>query len=761
MLISCEKCSTTYVLDDALIPAQGTPVQCTRCGHVFTAKPGAGEAPSPIAAAPPPPDKNSTLMFGAVGAAGPVPKPPPPAANQTMVFGTSAAASQPPPSRTTSPSNQTMVFGTQAATQPPGPVPKVNPASQTMVFGQSPSRPAATAAFGTPAAQAPSAPPKQPLASQTMVFGTQQATQQPPPAAPPKKGSETMVFGKGAPVGPVPGPTFGTPAATQSRPTMAAVTPPANQTLVFGAGAAAAQEEPAPKNQTMMFGRPASAKPIPKVTVGSVEAAGYAANEGTSESTVRVDLENMMGDEAAPAEESIEARHDRTQRYAMTDEAAEPQPLLQPESVEERHNRTVLFAMNPMAERTHPDAAPLKAPADDSNATLMFGNSEPEPLVGSVVLDGNLTPPEAHAASPLPQSPQSTMPHLPQLESNDNFAPVQPEDLGPGHGEQGFAGAVDLPPEPSFTADSSLADSAAADDAAVAQLRDSRTRRLTAIVVVLLVAVVALAAALFWFTFGRALVNKDSAQLLQQTQEAVTSLRRDDEGSRVEAIATLRALLVKSPQAPEVHSALVLALALSCDDLKEEVTRATDTLKRTRDRLSTSKERGSLDERIQKVNARLSQLQATLIDRQAELHAAQDALDRAAGDHELTPEQRFVVVRSRALGAAVLGEGSAIALAEEARQKSVSPDNWADLALPEYVINGGSSFDDALKQLEEVQQRDSTFLRAYVLAARIKVKQNELEGAEEQLGRVLALQPRHEVAGQLHEWIASRQRQAD
>jgi predicted Zn finger-like uncharacterized protein len=761
VLISCEKCSTTYVLDDALIPPQGTPVQCTRCGHVFTAKPGAGDAPAPIAAAPPPVEKgaNNTVMFGAVAAPGPVPKVPPPAANQTMVFGTPSATSQPPPPRAASPSNQTMVFGTQAATQPPGPVPKVNPSSQTMVFGQSPSRPAATAAFGTPAAQPPAAPPKPPLASQTMVFGTQQATAQaPPPVAPPKKGSETMVFGKGAPVGPVPGPTFGTPAATQSRPTMAAITPPANQTQMFGVTAAAAEEEPAPKNQTMMFGRPANAKPIPKVTVGSVEAAGYAANEGTSESTVRVDLENMMGSEAAPAEESIEARHDRTQRYAMTDEAAEPQPLLQPESVEERHNRTVLFAMNPMAERTHPDAAPLKAPADDSNATLMFGNREPEPLVGSVVLDGNLTPPEAHAASPLPQS---TLPNLPKLESNDNFAPIQPEDLGPGHGDHGFAGAVDLPPEPSFTADSNLADAAAADDAAVAQVRDSRTRRLTVVVVVLLVAVVALAAALFWFTFGRALVNKDSAQVLQQTQEAVTSLRRDDEGSRVEAIATLRTLLVKSPQAPEVHSALVLALALSCDDLNEEATRAGDTLKRTRARLSTSKDRGPLDERIQKVNARLSELQATLADRQAELHAAQDALDRAAADHELTPEQRFVVVRSRALGAAVLGEGSAIALAEEARQKSVSPDNWADLALPEYVINGGSSFDDALKQLEEVQQRDSTFLRAYVLAARIKVKQNELEGAEEQLGRVLALQPRHEVAGQLHEWIASRQRQAD
>ncbi len=39
--ITCEKCATSYAVDDALIPAAGAPVQCTKCGNLFTAYPPA------------------------------------------------------------------------------------------------------------------------------------------------------------------------------------------------------------------------------------------------------------------------------------------------------------------------------------------------------------------------------------------------------------------------------------------------------------------------------------------------------------------------------------------------------------------------------------------------------------------------------------------------------------------------------------------------------------------------------------------------
>lgn len=44
MILSCANCSTRYSLDDNLVPAGGAPVQCTRCGHVFTANPLPSEA---------------------------------------------------------------------------------------------------------------------------------------------------------------------------------------------------------------------------------------------------------------------------------------------------------------------------------------------------------------------------------------------------------------------------------------------------------------------------------------------------------------------------------------------------------------------------------------------------------------------------------------------------------------------------------------------------------------------------------------------
>jgi predicted Zn finger-like uncharacterized protein len=65
--IRCERCSTLYELDEALLAPEGSSVQCTRCDHVFTARPPAQgerhEAPlaaadvrarDEVAAAPPP-----------------------------------------------------------------------------------------------------------------------------------------------------------------------------------------------------------------------------------------------------------------------------------------------------------------------------------------------------------------------------------------------------------------------------------------------------------------------------------------------------------------------------------------------------------------------------------------------------------------------------------------------------------------------------------------------------------------------------------
>lgn len=63
MRIRCERCATTYELDEKRLPSHGALVKCTRCDHVFRAAP-----PAPEPAPPPPPNgapsDERTALFG-------------------------------------------------------------------------------------------------------------------------------------------------------------------------------------------------------------------------------------------------------------------------------------------------------------------------------------------------------------------------------------------------------------------------------------------------------------------------------------------------------------------------------------------------------------------------------------------------------------------------------------------------------------------------------------------------------------------------
>lgn len=77
MNIRCERCSTVYELDEALLAPEGSSVQCTRCQHVFTARPPSapGQTLVGLPAQPAPEDPPAA----AVEAARPAPAPAPPA----------------------------------------------------------------------------------------------------------------------------------------------------------------------------------------------------------------------------------------------------------------------------------------------------------------------------------------------------------------------------------------------------------------------------------------------------------------------------------------------------------------------------------------------------------------------------------------------------------------------------------------------------------------------------------------------------------
>ena len=225
MQIACPNCHTRYALDDRLVPTGGAPVQCTRCGLVFTAQRG-GDAPTGQGQQGPP---SGTLPFGsAARTAGPI---------RTEAYG-----QRPPPSAST------QVFGSGSADAP---APAVPPgAGRTQVFGSGTAEPARTQVFGS-GATPPARPGPSAGANRTQVFGAGAA-----PA------NRTQVFG-GSPARP--------PAPPEPSPAM--------RTAVFGGAAAQPGPEgldlpPMPEDQLLAGGVPSldlpgtGPEPLPVPGVG-------------------------------------------------------------------------------------------------------------------------------------------------------------------------------------------------------------------------------------------------------------------------------------------------------------------------------------------------------------------------------------------------------------------------------------------------------------------------------------------------------------
>jgi predicted Zn finger-like uncharacterized protein len=241
--IACPNCHTHYALDDRLVPAGGAPVQCTRCGLVFTAR-HTDAAPGEDAPVTDASGKPGTLPYGSTAKpGGPIRTEAygknPPAAGATQVFGQGAVVPPSPPAPSPAAAARTQVFGAGAVE-----------AARTQMFG------GGASPAGAPPADASSARTQvfgaggEPVAPRTQVFGGA-AAQRPEPAAP-----RTQVFGGAA-----------------------AQQPVAARTQVFGAGEARL-ELPDARDEalrsTQLFGRTAGsldlpgAEPSPMPSLGSV-----------------------------------------------------------------------------------------------------------------------------------------------------------------------------------------------------------------------------------------------------------------------------------------------------------------------------------------------------------------------------------------------------------------------------------------------------------------------------------------------------------
>jgi hypothetical protein len=455
---------------------------------------------------------------------------------------------------------------------------------------------------------------------------------------------------------------------------------------------------------------------------------------------VRVDLESVAP--VAPPAETAKTRHDRTQLYAAVEEPAVPV------EAPERHNRTVLFAMNPSD-----DVAPAEGPGPALDAEL----SSPAPAMPNQTLmyaggAGAREEPEFRGDSELRGDPgfvSSTGGGEPDL----GFEVPSAE---PGLDEHQ---QLDLPPDSAHGDDLAPAESSEPDEADLAAMRAASNRRTTVAVIAFLVIALLIGLALAWYLFGRALVTGDGTRVEQEVRSILATLRQDDEAAQTAAAEQARALLQTHPQSVVARSALIIALAFSVDDSNAETARAQGRAGELKRRLAAteadSPRQGPLRAQLDQAEAKAGDGSKRSGELEGALRAELDALRASLEERAPSAGDRLAALRAQAVAAGVLGEVAALTLAEEFRQNASGPDNWAELALPEYVCNGGSSFDEALKQLDAVEARDDTFLRAYVLSARIHLIQHDTAQAESLLARVLAFHPGHDSAKRLQEWIVT------
>jgi hypothetical protein len=255
-------------------------------------------------------------------------------------------------------------------------------------------------------------------------------------------------------------------------------------------------------------------------------------------------------------------------------------------------------------------------------------------------------------------------------------------------------------------------------------------------------------------------IGRVPAAAVVEQEAAFALLRKDDAPSRAQAVTRLQALVVAQPHYVEAQAAVAMALLLYLDDRRaviQRYTREADALATQRARLEA--ERPGPDWRVQANR---------LVDRIAALKTKSDPLIEDAKGVQtqataayaalmkleaLQPGQQLARTRTEAIFNAIDGRDQAIALAERYRQQG-GQDGWAEVANAEYALNTRVPPETALEALDAIrvlQQRDTTFLRAYVLGARLALGLKRMELANTQLEAVLALDPRHALAQSLAE----------
>jgi hypothetical protein len=290
---------------------------------------------------------------------------------------------------------------------------------------------------------------------------------------------------------------------------------------------------------------------------------------------------------------------------------------------------------------------------------------------------------------------------------------------------------------------------AAQADAAAARIAKKSGGSGKLIVVVLLLIALALTAVLVWRLVGKQIMGEQvSEQALKTTGDAFALLRRDDAGNQAKAVEDLRGVLAKNPEMIEAQAALVLALAAEFDDAQAEMHNGEEHMAKVKAAGATQSELDALQailtaqtEAVQRFKKQLDESHARLLELGAKV-------ERGSRDES-------ALVRADGFARGVKGDQEAMSRAVQfAQLNPTAPDAWVGLIEPEYALNGGTQIDQAVAQLQTIN--DDAFFRPAVLLARLELKRGNSGVAAERLERVVQLNDQHALAKALLKSIAQK-----
>ena len=249
-----------------------------------------------------------------------------------------------------------------------------------------------------------------------------------------------------------------------------------------------------------------------------------------------------------------------------------------------------------------------------------------------------------------------------------------------------------------------------------------------------------------------------SSIAISERERAWALLRKDDSASRAQAISALRDLVRDNPSQIVLKGDYIVSLLLELDDDRLSSVLVENKIRKIQKEAVELGEKKVPSDWENRVNVLTEEVRG-LQEQQAPTGTAIHSLENEVKMNYESIRQAVsasgaaqgVVFRTEMMVAGVSGilpPESAI----NGYQKAGNEPGWSSIALSEYAVNGRASeavIDRAKSEIRALRASDSSFFRAYVLAARIALKQGQNLEAITSLDALVALNPSHQLARSL------------